>query len=104
MIREEHHSSLSCFYPLSWQLIGRGRYGAVFRGSLNERCVAAKLFGSANRQNYINERSIYCVPLLQQHDNIARFLTANERTTAEGRPEFLIIMEYYPHVSSSQQV
>uniref|UniRef100_A0A3B4H9E0 receptor protein serine/threonine kinase n=1 Tax=Pundamilia nyererei TaxID=303518 RepID=A0A3B4H9E0_9CICH len=79
------------------ELIGRGRYGAVFRGSLNERCVAAKLFGSANRQNYVNERSIYCVPLLQQHDNIARFLTANERTTADGRPEFLIIMEYYPH-------
>ncbi|XP_039907907.1 bone morphogenetic protein receptor type-2-like [Simochromis diagramma] len=77
------------------ELIGRGRYGAVFRGSLNERCVAAKLFGSANRQNYVNERSIYCVPLLQQHDNIARFLTANERTTADGRPEFLIIMEYY---------
>uniref|UniRef100_A0A3B4H792 receptor protein serine/threonine kinase n=1 Tax=Pundamilia nyererei TaxID=303518 RepID=A0A3B4H792_9CICH len=97
LIREERHSSLSCFYPLSWQLIGRGRYGAVFRGSLNERCVAAKLFGSANRQNYVNERSIYCVPLLQQHDNIARFLTANERTTADGRPEFLIIMEYYPH-------
>lgn len=79
------------------ELIGRGRYGAVFRGCLNERCVAVKLFSSANRQNYINERSIYCLPLLQQHDNIARFLTADERMTADGRPEFLILMEYYPH-------
>ncbi|XP_059198259.1 bone morphogenetic protein receptor type-2-like [Centropristis striata] len=79
------------------ELIGRGRYGTVFRGSLSERCVAIKLFSSANRQNYANERSIYCLPLLQQHDNIARFLTADERTTADGRPEFLIVMEFYPH-------
>ncbi|XP_044072109.1 bone morphogenetic protein receptor type-2-like [Siniperca chuatsi] len=79
------------------ELIGRGRYGTVFRGCLNERCVAVKLFSSPNRQNYANERSIYCLPLLQQHDNIARFLTADERTTADGRPEFLILMEFYPH-------
>uniref|UniRef100_A0A4W6BY76 receptor protein serine/threonine kinase n=1 Tax=Lates calcarifer TaxID=8187 RepID=A0A4W6BY76_LATCA len=79
------------------ELIGRGRYGAVFRGSLNERCVAVKLFSSSNRQNFANECSIYYLPLLQQHDNIARFLTADERTTADGQPEFLILMEYYPH-------
>uniref|UniRef100_A0A3P8SVB8 receptor protein serine/threonine kinase n=1 Tax=Amphiprion percula TaxID=161767 RepID=A0A3P8SVB8_AMPPE len=80
-----------------WQLIGRGRYGAVYRGTLKERCIAVKLFSSANRQNYANERSIYGLPLLQQHDNIARFLTADENTTADGRPEFLILMEFYPH-------
>lgn len=91
-------TSLLFLSPLSWQLIGRGRYGTVFRGSLNERCMAVKLFSSANRQNYANERSIYCLPLLQQHDNIARFLSADERTTADGRPEFLILMEFYPHV------
>ncbi|KAF1383096.1 hypothetical protein PFLUV_G00150770 [Perca fluviatilis] len=79
------------------ELIGRGRYGSVFRGFLNERCVAVKVFSSANRQNYANERSIYCVPLLQQHDNIARFLGADERTASDGRPEFLILMEFYPH-------
>ncbi|XP_034004371.1 LOW QUALITY PROTEIN: bone morphogenetic protein receptor type-2-like [Trematomus bernacchii] len=79
------------------ELIGRGRYGTVFRGSLNERCVAVKLFSSANRQSFTNERSIYGLPLLQLHDNIARFLAADERTNAEGRAEFLILMEYYPH-------
>ncbi|KAM3608355.1 uncharacterized protein V6R79_023668 [Siganus canaliculatus] len=79
------------------ELIGRGRYGTVFRGSLSERCVAVKLFSSANRQNYVNERSIYCLPLLHHHHNIARFLAAADRTTADGRPEFLILMEFYPH-------
>uniref|UniRef100_A0A3Q3R1T1 receptor protein serine/threonine kinase n=1 Tax=Monopterus albus TaxID=43700 RepID=A0A3Q3R1T1_MONAL len=84
------------------ELIGRGRYGAVFRGCLNERCVAVKIFSSANHQNYTNECSIYSLPLLQQHDNIACFLMADERTTANGRPEFLILMEYYSHGCLSQ--
>ncbi|TDH06489.1 hypothetical protein EPR50_G00113910 [Perca flavescens] len=79
------------------ELIGRGRYGSVFRGFLNERCVAVKVFSSADRRNYANERSIYRVPLLQQHDNIARFLGAGERPASDGRPEFLILMEFYPH-------
>ncbi|XP_032424255.1 bone morphogenetic protein receptor type-2-like [Xiphophorus hellerii] len=84
------------------ELIGRGRYGAVFRGSLNERCIAVKVFSSANHPNFSNERSIYRLPLLQQHDNIARYLAADEKTTADGRPEFLILMEYYPHGCLSQ--
>ncbi|XP_028289634.1 bone morphogenetic protein receptor type-2-like [Parambassis ranga] len=84
------------------ELIGRGRYGTVFRGSLNECCVAIKLFSAANRQNFTNECSIYCLPLLQQHDNIARFLSGDERTAADGRPEFLIVMEHYPHGCLSQ--
>uniref|UniRef100_A0A087YDE8 receptor protein serine/threonine kinase n=1 Tax=Poecilia formosa TaxID=48698 RepID=A0A087YDE8_POEFO len=84
------------------ELIGRGRYGVVYRGSLNERCVAVKVFSSANRPNFSNERSIYRLPLLQQHDNIARYLAADEKTTGDGRPEFLILMEYYPHGCLSQ--
>ncbi|TNN26343.1 Bone morphogenetic protein receptor type-2 [Liparis tanakae] len=76
------------------ELIGRGRYGTVFRGRLNDRCVAVKLFSAADRLNFSSERSIYS--LLLQHDNIARFLSADERTAADGRPEYLILMEYYP--------
>ncbi|XP_056288628.1 bone morphogenetic protein receptor type-2-like isoform X2 [Pseudoliparis swirei] len=76
------------------ELIGRGRYGTVFRGRLNDRCVAVKLFSAADRLNFFSERSIYS--LLLQHDNIARFLSADERTAADGRPEYLILMEYYP--------
>ncbi|KAM9342796.1 bone morphogenetic protein receptor type-2-like isoform 2-T4 [Pholidichthys leucotaenia] len=84
------------------ELIGRGRYGSVFRGSLNERRVAVKVFSSANRQNFANERSIYGLLLLQQHDNVARFLTADEKTASDGRPEFIIVMEFYPHGCLSQ--
>ncbi|XP_063073535.1 bone morphogenetic protein receptor type-2a isoform X2 [Engraulis encrasicolus] len=79
------------------ELIGRGRYGAVYRGSLDERPVAVKLFSSANRQPFTNERAIYRLPL--DHENAARFLESEERLGADGRPEFLLLLEYYPHGS-----
>lgn len=57
-----------------------------------------KVFTATNRQNFLNECSIYRLPLLE-HDNIARFVAADERTGAEGRTEYLLVMDYYPHVS-----
>uniref|UniRef100_A0A672IQS4 receptor protein serine/threonine kinase n=1 Tax=Salarias fasciatus TaxID=181472 RepID=A0A672IQS4_SALFA len=83
------------------ELIGRGRYGAVYCGSLDERPVAVKVFTAANRQNFLNECSIYRLPLLE-HDNIARFVAADERTGPEGRSEYLLVMDYYPHGSLSR--
>ncbi|XP_054630440.1 bone morphogenetic protein receptor type-2-like [Dunckerocampus dactyliophorus] len=83
------------------ELIGRGRYGAVYCGSLDERPVAVKVFTATNRQNFLNECSIYRLPLLE-HDNIARFVAADERTGLEGRTEYLLVMDYYPHGSLSR--
>ncbi|XP_054479929.1 bone morphogenetic protein receptor type-2-like isoform X2 [Anoplopoma fimbria] len=83
------------------ELIGRGRYGAVYGGSLDERPVAVKVFTAANRQNFLNECSIYRLPLLE-HDNIAHFVAADERTGPEGRTEYLLVMDYYPHGSLSR--
>ncbi|XP_077439295.1 bone morphogenetic protein receptor type-2-like isoform X2 [Vanacampus margaritifer] len=83
------------------ELIGRGRYGAVYCGSLDERPVAVKVFSASNRQNFLNECSIYRLPLLE-HDNIACFVAADERTGPEGRTEYLLVMDYYPHGSLSR--
>lgn len=58
-----------------------------------------KVFTAANRQNFLNECTIYRLPLLE-HDNIARFVAADERTGPEGRIEYLLVMDYYPHVST----
>ncbi|XP_051915129.1 bone morphogenetic protein receptor type-2-like [Hippocampus zosterae] len=83
------------------ELIGRGRYGAVYCGSLDERPVAVKVFTASNRQNFLNECSIYRLPLLE-HDNIASFVAADERSGPEGRTEYLLVMDYYPHGSLSR--
>ncbi|XP_067116824.1 bone morphogenetic protein receptor type-2-like [Osmerus mordax] len=83
------------------ELIGRGRYGSVYCGSLDERQVAVKVFTSANRQNFLNECSIYRLPLLE-HEHIARFTAADERLGPEGRVEYLLVMEYHPHGSLSR--
>lgn len=36
-----------------------------------------------------------------EHDNIARFIVGDERFTADGRMEYLLVMEYYPNVSNN---
>uniref|UniRef100_A0A672M3C2 receptor protein serine/threonine kinase n=1 Tax=Sinocyclocheilus grahami TaxID=75366 RepID=A0A672M3C2_SINGR len=79
------------------ELIGRGRYGTVYRGSLEDRSVAVKVFVSANRQQFTNERMIY--HLLLDHENVAHFLESEERVGTEGRTEFLLLLEFYPHGS-----
>ncbi|XP_036425764.1 bone morphogenetic protein receptor type-2a isoform X2 [Colossoma macropomum] len=79
------------------ELIGRGRYGAVYRGCLDERSVAVKVFSSGNCQPFVNERSIY--RLLLDHDHIARFLESEERLGTDGRTEYLLLLEFYPHGS-----
>ena len=68
----------------------------MYKGSLDERPVAVKVFNYTNRQNFLNERSIYRTPLMD-HDNIARFILADERLAADGRMEYLLVMENYPH-------
>ncbi|XP_078259836.1 bone morphogenetic protein receptor type-2 [Rhinoraja longicauda] len=80
------------------EVIGRGRYGAVYKGSLDERPVAVKIFSASNRQNYINERDIYRLPMME-HENIAHFIVGEERISSDNRTEYMLVMEYYPNGS-----
>ncbi|XP_051996751.1 bone morphogenetic protein receptor type-2a isoform X2 [Xyrauchen texanus] len=79
------------------EIIGRGRYGTVYRSSLDECSVAVKVFISANRQQFTNEHKIY--RLLLDHENVARFLESEECVDTEGRTEYFLLLEFYPHGS-----
>uniref|UniRef100_UPI00358EEFA0 bone morphogenetic protein receptor type-2-like n=1 Tax=Myxine glutinosa TaxID=7769 RepID=UPI00358EEFA0 len=76
------------------ELVGRGRCGAVWRGSLDERPVAVKVLPAAYHQNYLTEKELYRLPHMA-HDNIVHFIAAEERMGPESMPEYLIFMEYY---------
>lgn len=45
-------------------MIGRGRYGTVWQGILNERPVAVKIFAAHHRQYFVNERNIYSLAMM----------------------------------------
>lgn len=75
--------------------IGRGRYGSVFHGTLNNESVAVKIFSSQSRQYYLNERSIYCLPFMD-HPCLPKIFGAEERVGADDRPEYLLVLSYAP--------
>ncbi|XP_061411396.1 LOW QUALITY PROTEIN: bone morphogenetic protein receptor type-2-like [Lethenteron reissneri] len=77
------------------EVIGRGRYASVWKGMLEEQPVAVKVLGAGSRHNFVTEKEMYRQPLME-HENIARFIAAEERVRQDGRPEYIIILEYYP--------
>lgn len=46
-------------------MIGRGRYGTVWKGIVNDRPVAVKIFPAQHRQYFVNERNIYSLDLME---------------------------------------
>ncbi len=78
------------------ELIGRGRYGSVWKGTLNEQTVAVKIFAPQYRQYYLNERDIYMLPFMEFHHCLPRFLGSQERTTIDGRTDYHLVLSYAP--------
>ena len=64
-------------------LVGQGRYCSVYKGVLNEREVAVKIFAGASKQCYANEVDIYGLPHID-HDNLLKFIGASERMGEDG--------------------
>ena len=60
------------------QLIGRGRYGEVWRGAYHGEDVAVKIFEAHEETSWTKEAAVYETCLLQ-HRNILRFIGADNQ-------------------------
>lgn len=61
------------FYKNLNCLIGQGRYGSVWKGSVGDQEVAVKIFQSHHRNYFYNELDIYCVPFMA-HPTLLSYL------------------------------
>lgn len=75
------------------QLIGHGRYGSVYNGTLLGETVAIKVFAAQHRQYYVNERAIYMEPFME-HPSLPRFFGAEEKLVGDGlsRVEYHLVL------------
>lgn len=77
-------------------VIGRGRYGSVWKGMLYDQEVAIKMFPTYHRQYFINEKDIYCLPHMD-HPCLLRYFGAEERMGLENRLEYMLVLSLAPH-------
>uniref|UniRef100_A0AAG5D9N3 Serine/threonine-protein kinase receptor n=1 Tax=Anopheles atroparvus TaxID=41427 RepID=A0AAG5D9N3_ANOAO len=76
-------------------MIGQGKYGTVWKGIVNEKPVAVKIFAGQHRQYFLNERDIYTVPLMESPALLAYF-GSDERRTMDDRIEYLLVLSLAP--------
>lgn len=72
-------------------MVGKGRYGTVWRGSINEEPVAVKIFPAHHRNYFLNERDLYCLPMMS-NPSLLTYYGCDERSTMEGIPEYLLVL------------
>lgn len=85
------------------ETIGKGRYGCVCKGSLNDCTVAVKIFAQHHHHYYANEKDIYKLfhgdlPFLP------RLIGADERTFPDGRREWLLVLTHVPKGCLQEQL
>lgn len=69
--------------------IGRGRFGEVCLGTIGGSSVAVKVFSKAELNSWKTERTVYCLPGVQEHENILRYIGSEVHNDS-----FWIVVEY----------
>lgn len=72
-------------------LLGQGKYGTVWKGMVNERSVAVKIFPSHHKQYFLNERDIYNTSLME-HKSLLSYFGCDERRTIDDRIEYMLVL------------
>ena len=60
------------------EVIGKGRFGEVWRGSWRGESVAVKIFHSREERSWFREAEIYQTVMLR-HENILGFIAADNK-------------------------
>lgn len=60
------------------EIIGKGRYGEVWRGKWRGEDVAVKIFSSRDERSWFREAEIYQTVMLR-HENILGFIAADNK-------------------------
>ena len=74
-------------------LIGKGRYGEVWRGTWQSDSIAVKIFNSRDEESWKRETSIYNTVLLR-HDNILGYI-GSDIATRNGMTCMLLITHFH---------
>lgn len=76
-------------------IVGQGRYGSVWQGSMGDQDVAVKIFPSHYRNYFQNERDTYCLPFME-HPSLLNYYGVDERISMEGSTEYLLVLSFAP--------
>ncbi|KAJ8320868.1 hypothetical protein KUTeg_002455 [Tegillarca granosa] len=71
------------------EIIGKGRYGEVWRGKWRAECVAVKIFSSREESSWFREAEIYQTVMLR-HENILGFIAADNKDNGTWTQLWLI--------------
>nr|CAD7569356.1 unnamed protein product [Timema californicum] len=76
--------------------LSQGRYGSVWKGSIQDQEVAVKIFPGHYRSYFNNERDLYCLPFIE-NPSLLTYYGCDERVGVEGCVEYLLVLSYAPN-------
>ena len=75
------------------EIIGKGRYGEVWKGKWHGGYIAVKMFSSVDEQSWVRETQIYQTVMIN-HDNVLSFI-ASDVATIDSTTRMWLITQYH---------
>jgi serine/threonine protein kinase len=79
------------------EIIGKGRYGEVWKGKWHGGYIAVKMFSSVDEQSWVRETQIYQTVMIN-HPNVLSFI-ASDVATKDSTTRMWLITQYHPYGS-----